>query len=93
MVMWLLNVYKSIQVRRSPTNLPSVLYYSNSLVFIISAWGYKRRHKFIYVNTRVFSGINMLTMETRNVRFKYLGKAYRISKKKNTRAHIALPDV
>lgn len=80
--MWLLNAYNSIQLRTSRYNATSLLYYSGVFNLIISPWGYKRKGKFIYVNKITTGVARLLTLETRNIRFKYLGKAYRISKKK-----------
>lgn len=80
--MWFLNTLKCVQTRCNTYAQPSLTYYSGVFNYTLSPWSYKRKGCFIYVNKSACRGADLLTMETRNIRFRYLGKAYRISKKK-----------
>lgn len=80
--MWLLNVYKFIKVRENSFVKPSILYYTGAFNYVISPWGYKKNGGFIYVNKLNCTVADLMTFETTNVRFRYVGKAYRVSKKK-----------
>lgn len=84
--MWLLNTLKSVQIRCNVFAKPSVIYYTGVFNYILSAWAYKRKGKFVYVNKAACGGADLLTLETRNIRFRYLGKAYRVSKKRRVLA-------
>lgn len=80
--MWLLSAIKCVQTRYSNHTKPSLVYYSGVFSYVLSPWAYKRKGAFVYVSKPACLSANLLTLETRNVRFRYLGKAYRISKKK-----------
>ncbi len=80
--MWLLNALKCVQTRYSKHTKTSLIYYSGIFSYVLSPWAYKRKGAFVYVNKSACSSVDLITMETRNIRFRYLGKAYRISKKK-----------
>ena len=80
--MWLLSPLNSIQVRCNHISKTSLVYYAGTYNYTLSPWSYKRKGKFFYVNKSACNSADLITFETRNVRFRYLGKAYRISKKK-----------
>ena len=80
--MWLLNVYKCVQLKYSGFDKPALFYNNDTFNYIVAPWSYKRLGCFVYVNKNSCSAIDLITLETRNIRFRYAGKAYRISKKR-----------
>lgn len=77
-----MSVYSCIRIRIANLDNPALCFYSGMFYYILNPWSYKRRGAFAYVRPQLGSLLDKLTLETKNIRFKYAGKAYRISKKK-----------
>lgn len=80
--MWLLSTYNYLRLKSLANDRPSILYYHGFFYYILKVWGYKYKTGFIYTNTKLGNSVRHLTLEFKTIRFKYIGKAYRISKKK-----------
>lgn len=66
----------------NPTT-PSLIFYNDVFYYILSLRVYKKWHKFLFTSQNSFiKRLFILTFETKTVRFKYVGKSYRVSKKK-----------
>lgn len=78
--MWLLSAYRSLILKSNQFKY-DVIFYSKNFEFILSPWYLKRSKTFFYVDKRACKPIKSFTFETKNIRFRYAGKAYRISKK------------
>lgn len=79
--MWLSGLYRTIKLRTLAELQPAIIFYSHSFYYTINPWAYKRYGNFLYVSKRLGERLRAVTFEVRNIRFKYVGKAYRISKK------------
>lgn len=77
-----MGVYSCVQIKTANLDNPALCFYSGTFYYIINPWSYKRLGIFAYVRPQLASLIQNLTLETKNIRFRYAGKAYRISKKK-----------
>lgn len=77
-----MSVYSCLQIRVKNFERPALCFYNGLFYYILNPWSYKRIGRFPYVRPQMGALISRLTLETRNVRFKYAGKAYRISKKR-----------
>lgn len=80
--MWLMSAYNCIRLRVANFEYPALCFYTGLFYYILNPWSYKRFGAFAYIKPQLASLLTNLTLETRNVRFKYAGKAYRISKKR-----------
>ena len=79
--MWLSGIYKTLLLNTNRYTKPAIIFYSNSFYYILNPWAYKRFGHFALISKWLGGRLKTLTVETKNIRFKYVGKAYRISKK------------
>lgn len=81
--MWFLNIYNHLFLFHMNPTTPSLIFYNDVFYYILSLRVYKKWHKFLFTSQNSFiKRLFILTFETKTVRFKYVGKSYRVSKKK-----------
>lgn len=79
--MWVANSYKNLNLNLQYNRSPQILFYSPVFYFILHTYAYKRLLNFVLIPRQLIKKIKLISFETRNIRFRYIGKAYRISKK------------
>lgn len=80
--MWIVGAYSCVRFNVLKLDNPALLFYNKLFYYVINPWSYKRAGSYAYVRPEVGNLLKNLTLETTSVRFRYAGKAYRISKKK-----------
>lgn len=81
--MWFLNIYNSLSLENVKSLKKTLIFYNEVFYYFISPHLCKKWRNFIYTTGNLnLSRVFMLTFETKTVRFRYVGKSYRISKKK-----------
>lgn len=80
--MWFLTIYSTLKFKLNRFVQPALIFYSYNFYYILNPWAYKVYKNFYYIPKPSLFLIRSLTLEYHNIKFKYLGKAYRISKKK-----------
>ena len=80
--MWLSHTHAKITFKTNNYGNNHNFFYNLSYSFIITPWISKKSNSLIYISCKAGLIINRIATEFTNIRFKYVGKAYRISKKK-----------
>ena len=83
--MWLLCASKCLKLYSLLSTNPTIVYYTASVYYTLNPFGSKYFRYFAYSlkGSQVSLAFWKLSAESKIVRFKYVGKAYRISKRKH----------
>lgn len=82
--MWILNGQRYLKIKVKDSTNPCVIYYTAALYYTFSIFGSKYFNVFAFSTHigQISLAFLKLSAEYQIVRFKYVGKAYRISKRK-----------
>lgn len=80
--MWLVNLYNNICLRNNKLKTKTSIYYNAVFYIFLRSSFFRKKKNFFFTSKHLLQkNLFFATLEHSNARFRYLGKAYRISKK------------